>query len=262
MSDRGRRDLPPGFGFGPGFDFGRGSRGRRGGFGFGGRGFGGSDDIAPIVVVLVLAVLGWKAWGADIQQTAVEAGDRAAAAVSRYVDAATSGGLLQPDTVDPGAAAAPYSRDAFGQAWADVDRNGCDTRNDILARDLLVPVFRDGSDCVVVAGTLQDPFTGTVIPFTKEQADQVHVDHLVPLSWAWQHGASAWPEGTRVAFANDPENLWAVQGAANMAKGDAGPSAWMPVEGSRCGYAQAWRTVTAKYGLPLPPADAAALPVC
>ena len=30
-----------------------------------------------------------------------------------------------------------YDRSAFGQAWLDVDRNGCDTRNDILRRDLV-----------------------------------------------------------------------------------------------------------------------------
>ena len=29
-----------------------------------------------------------------------------------------------------------YAREQFGPAWADVDRNGCDTRNDILRRDL------------------------------------------------------------------------------------------------------------------------------
>ena len=29
-----------------------------------------------------------------------------------------------------------YERELFGPAWADVDRNGCDTRNDILRRDL------------------------------------------------------------------------------------------------------------------------------
>src|SRR5690606_11373307 len=33
-----------------------------------------------------------------------------------------------------------YARDQYGPAWADTDRNGCDTRNDILHRDL-----RDGS---------------------------------------------------------------------------------------------------------------------
>jgi len=29
-----------------------------------------------------------------------------------------------------------YSRSAFGSAWSDVNGNGCDTRNDVLARDL------------------------------------------------------------------------------------------------------------------------------
>ena len=43
-----------------------------------------------------------------------------------------------------------YSRDQFGAAWADVDHNGCDTRNDILARDLTGETFKPGThDCVV-----------------------------------------------------------------------------------------------------------------
>jgi hypothetical protein len=29
-----------------------------------------------------------------------------------------------------------YERDKFGQAWFDTNRNACDTRSDILARDL------------------------------------------------------------------------------------------------------------------------------
>jgi len=43
-----------------------------------------------------------------------------------------------------------YARASFGPAWRDVDHNGCDTRNDILGRDLTGTVFRVGThDCVV-----------------------------------------------------------------------------------------------------------------
>ncbi|MEQ7740009.1 hypothetical protein, partial [Escherichia coli] len=43
-----------------------------------------------------------------------------------------------------------YTRDEFGPAWADIDRNGCDTRNDILARDLTGATFKAGTNnCVV-----------------------------------------------------------------------------------------------------------------
>jgi hypothetical protein len=47
-----------------------------------------------------------------------------------------------------------FSRNEFGQTWADIDRNGCDTRNDILARDLFDETFKPGTNnCVVATGT-------------------------------------------------------------------------------------------------------------
>lgn len=61
-----------------------------------------------------------------------------------------------------------YDRQAFGQRWADTDHNGCDTRNDILARDLARPTFKPGTrDCVVLTGTLAEPYTGTTIQFQR-----------------------------------------------------------------------------------------------
>ena len=45
-----------------------------------------------------------------------------------------------------------YSRDQFGQAWADVNRNGCDTRNDMLKRDLTQILYKAGThNCVVLS---------------------------------------------------------------------------------------------------------------
>jgi hypothetical protein len=61
-----------------------------------------------------------------------------------------------------------YTRAQFGQTWADVDRNGCDTRNDILKRDLTGEVFKEKTrQCVVVSGTLIDPFSGETINFVR-----------------------------------------------------------------------------------------------
>jgi hypothetical protein len=51
-----------------------------------------------------------------------------------------------------------YDRDQFGSGWVDVDNNGCDTRNDILARDLTGETFKPGTqDCVVLTGTAPSP---------------------------------------------------------------------------------------------------------
>jgi hypothetical protein len=133
-----------------------------------------------------------------------------------------------------------YDRDEFGPAWADVDHNGCDTRNDILARDLTDETFKAGTqDCVVLTGTLADPLTGTVIAFQRGQdtSTAVQIDHVVALSDAWQKGAQQLDEVDRESFANDPLNLLAVDGPSNGAKGDGDAATWLPPHTAfRCEY--------------------------
>ncbi|GAB3352909.1 GmrSD restriction endonuclease domain-containing protein [Modestobacter lapidis] len=143
-----------------------------------------------------------------------------------------------------------YDRDRFGPQWADVDRNGCDTRNDVLARDLTGEVFRPGSDCVVVSGILADPYTGTTIDFVKAEGSSVDIDHVVALSNGWQTGAFGWDEARRGAFANDPLNLLAVDDSANRQKGDGDAATWLPpARDARCGYVARQVAVKAAYGL-------------
>ncbi|MFE3125536.1 DUF1524 domain-containing protein [Streptomyces hydrogenans] len=159
-----------------------------------------------------------------------------------------------------------YERDAFGHAWLDkadgvpFARNGCDTRNDLLRRDGRELRFRDGSDCVVVAMTLDDPYTGTTIDWRKQKAAEVQIDHVVPLSYAWQMGASRWSDAKRKRLANDPLNLLPVQGRANSAKGDSGPASWLPPDrGIRCAYAVRFAQVAEKYELPVTAPDRTAM---
>jgi hypothetical protein len=146
-----------------------------------------------------------------------------------------------------------YERDLFGQAWADVDRNGCDTRNDVLARDLSDATFKPGTgDCVVLSGTLQDPYGGDVVPFVRGQATsaEVQIDHVVALSDAWQKGAQGWDAATRTAFANDPLNLLAVDGPLNQAKGASDAATWLPPHRPyRCRYVIRQAQVKATYRL-------------
>ena len=85
-----------------------------------------------------------------------------------------------------------YTRDQFGPAWSDVDRNGCDTRNDILKRDLKSIVYKSpGNPCVILSGVLIDPYSGETINFLRGVATSadVQIDHVVALSNAWQTGA-------------------------------------------------------------------------
>ncbi len=145
-----------------------------------------------------------------------------------------------------------YEREHFGDGWVDVDRNGCDTRNDVLSRDL-VDVTTDPTTggCVVLTGRLLDPFSDEELAFERgERSADVQVDHVVALSDAWQKGAQQWSAEQRVAFANDPANLLAVDGDLNQLKGASDAATWLPPHrGFRCRYVLTQATVKAAYGL-------------
>lgn len=162
-------------------------------------------------------------------------------------------------------AATGYLRAAFGAGWGDTDRNGCDARNDVLARDLSDVVFRPKTnDCVVHSGVLDDPYTGTIIHFLRgnETSQLVQIDHVVPLAWAWRYGAANWTHEERVIFHNDHGNLLAVDGASNMAKSDAGPGDWMPPNtAAHCGYAETFVNIVHAYALSIPDHDRRVLEV-
>lgn len=144
-----------------------------------------------------------------------------------------------------------YERSQFGQRWRDTDRNGCDTRNDILNRDLQDTSWKPRTrNCVVISGILPDPYSGKEIIFEKQNASKVQIDHVVALSNAWQTGAQQLPLDTREAFANDPLNLLAVNGALNQQKSDGDAATWLPPNKAfRCQYVSRQIAVKKKYGL-------------
>ena len=151
-----------------------------------------------------------------------------------------------------------YSRDLFGPAWYDYDRNHCDTRNDVLRRDLTAVRLARGSRCVVDSGQLADPYTGRTIPFRRGPATSkaVQVDHVVALGDAWQKGAQQLPTERRLALSNDPLNLLAVDGPTNQAKGDGDSATWLPPNKRyRCAYVARQVAVKAKYRLWVTPAE-------
>ncbi|WP_064315633.1 DUF1524 domain-containing protein [Cellulosimicrobium sp. I38E] len=146
-----------------------------------------------------------------------------------------------------------YEREHFGQRWADVDRNGCDQRNDVLRRDLNDVVVDDGTGgCVVRSGTLAEPYSGTVVAFERgdDTSALVQIDHVVALADAWQKGAQQWDATTREAFGNDPLNLLAVDGALNTQKGAGDTATWLPPNTAfRCEYVARQVGVKVAYGL-------------
>ncbi len=156
-----------------------------------------------------------------------------------------------------------YERSQFGPAWSDVDRNGCDTRNDILYRDLTSITYKPGTrDCVVLSGVLVDPYSGEKIAFERgaKTSMDVQIDHVVALSNAWQTGAFKLSYEKRLAFANDPMNLLAVKGRLNSQKGDGDAATWLPpLKSIRCAYVAQQIVVKAKYGLWVTPPEKAAM---
>ncbi|MFD1930158.1 HNH endonuclease family protein [Nonomuraea mangrovi] len=159
-----------------------------------------------------------------------------------------------------------YTRERYGANWADTATdlpyagNGCRTRDDLLARDGHDLSYRKGSSCDVVALNLDDPYTGRTIVWRKKRADDIQVDHVVPLSYAWRMGATRWPPAKRLRFANDPLNLLPVDGDTNEAKGGSGPAAWLPPQRRvRCAYAVRFAQVVLRYGLAVTRADKATM---
>jgi Protein of unknown function (DUF1524)/Excalibur calcium-binding domain len=151
-----------------------------------------------------------------------------------------------------------YARDQFGSGWVDVDRNGCDTRNDMLKATLTAKEM--SGSCKVLAGTLADPYTATSIRFVYGGASEVDLDHVVALSDAWQKGASWWTFAKRVAFANDPINLQLTDAGANRQKGDGDAATWLPSNKSyRCTYVARQVAVKAKYEVTVTAAERAAM---
>ena len=154
-----------------------------------------------------------------------------------------------------------YRRAAYGDAWTDDTaapggHNGCDTRDDILNRDLVDKTNVSTKHCpdAVETGTLHDPYTNATINFHRgaKIGEAVQIDHIVPLSLAWDMGAYNWPIDERIRFANDPANLLAVSGKANHDKGDSQAALWMPSNTAFwCQYAMQYIAVSRGYALPI-----------
>jgi hypothetical protein len=159
-----------------------------------------------------------------------------------------------------------YARAQFGKAWDDenddpMGHDGCDTRDDILARDLRGLTFRSDG-CKVATGTLHDPYTGASVPFVRGPGTSslVQIDHVVPLSNAWQTGAQSWTARQRLDFANDPLELIPTRGAVNEEKGDGDAATWLPPKKPfRCAYAARMVAIKLKWHLWVTPPEHAAL---
>ena len=106
--------------------------------------------------------------------------------------------------------------------------------------------------CTVASGVLHDPYTNTVITFTRgvSTSTAIQIDHVVALGDAWQTGAQQLSLAVRTNMANDPLELLAVSGPTNEQKGDADAASWLPPNKAfRCSYVAIQVAVKIQYHL-------------
>jgi hypothetical protein len=230
----------------------------------------------PVAVLAAVAALAVGVSGCGLSGTSADpaagsvgaaatAGSTSSAAASSRGAATVALGALR---VAPDGPIAGYTRARFGVAWTDDNddldgHNGCDTRDDVLRRDLTAVVVETKSKgCVVATGVLTDPYVaGTRISFTRgPKSSVVQIDHVVALGNAWRTGASALTARQRQNIGNDPLNLLAVDGSSNEAKGDDDASTWLPPNVAfRCAYVARQIAVKSKYALSVSSAEKAAM---
>lgn len=120
-----------------------------------------------------------------------------------------------------------YKRSDFGASWADINNNGCDTRNDVLSFHMKSVKTSDG--CKVSSGILTDSYTLSTMNFSSDRSGGgIDIDHVVALSNGWKSGLANASDETRLKFANDPLNLLPVDAGYNRTKGDKNTAEWIP----------------------------------
>ncbi|KAB5607391.1 HNH endonuclease family protein [Bifidobacterium jacchi] len=228
------------------------------------RRFTGTSPVERLLILLVVAAIIGVSAGLLLPKLSPTIGQ----ITGEYAASGPAADALAKLAVDDHPSTAGYDRDAFGYRQTDDDGNGCDIRDDILARDLTdvryvgTSAASGSKRCQVKSGTLADPYTGATIRFSRGRTTsaKVQIDHVVALENAWQSGASQWDTAKRYRFGNDPYNLLAVDGPANEAKGSASAAYWLPTNSAyRCDYVARQIGVKAKYQLSVTTAEKRAM---
>jgi hypothetical protein len=207
-----------------------------------------SGPLERVLIALVVAAI----IGVTIGLILPQVNSTTAKLTGEYTATGSAADTLNALTVDDRQNSSGYDRDSFGFRQTDTDGNGCDARDDVLARDLTDVRYKYAGSCTVESGTLADPYTGQTIHFVrgKDTSRLVQIDHVVALENAWQSGARDWDDAQRHVFGNDPYNLLPVDGQANQEKGSASAAYWLPTNGEyRCEYVARQVGVKDKYQL-------------
>lgn len=208
-----------------------------------------SDSLVErLLILLVIAIVVGITIGIILPKISQPIGEL----TGEYSASGPAAEVLKQLQVDDKPSTAGYQRDLFGYRETDVDGNGCDVREDVLARDLTDVKYKAGTRCVVKSGVLQDPYTGKTIDFLRgpTTSEAVQIDHVVALQNAWQSGAKNWNKARLYAYGNDMYNLLAVDGKSNQAKGSSSAAYWLPTNSTyRCDYVARQIGVKDKYKL-------------
>lgn len=146
-----------------------------------------------------------------------------------------------------------YDRDLFAD-WYDADRNGCNTRKEVLIAESL-DLVQIGSSCSITGGRWFSIYDNV----ETTDSSKFDIDHMVPLSEAWDSGAWNWNADQRKFFANDldqPFFLIAVTASSNRSKSDRDPAEWMPPNsGYHCEYVRIWIEIKRAWDLSVDQAE-------
>ena len=137
-----------------------------------------------------------------------------------------------------------YLRAYFGKGWIDADNNCRDTRQEVLARESLVPVTKK---CKIFQGKWLSYYDNK----TWTKSFEVQIDHLVPLAEAWDSGAYQWDLATRIRYANDlgeRRGLVPTTTALNYSKVADDPRWYVP-KVNACKYIASWIAVKGRWNM-------------
>ncbi|MFD7260774.1 HNH endonuclease family protein [Streptomyces sp. NPDC059874] len=219
----------------------------------------------PLIAAAAALLLGGCHHDGPTRGTAPLVGQEPLASAGFPPTTATAQAQLAKLKVEWGQNWETYKRENFGTYWSDETdavggRNGCDTRDDVLRRDLRELREGDRNPCVVLSGVLHDPYTGKELPYTYRRASQIQTDHVVALGAAWRGGAYGWTPQRRLEYANDLDALLAVDKQTNYDKSSKTADKWKPPRREYwCEYGRRYTGIKAKYGLSVTPPEKLAL---
>jgi hypothetical protein len=202
---------------------------------------------AVALVAAIIAVSAVPTGSASAQAGAASHASSAEGSRAMPIFTQVSLSMLSALPVAPEYTAARYNRDAFG-GWIDADRDGCNTRKEVLLSESSAPTEINGR-CTVTSGEWTSTFDGK----TTQVASNFDVDHMVPLKEAWISGAYQWSSLSLQQFSNDlgyEHSLIAVTASSNRKKSDNDPASWLPSDASfYCQYIGRWIGVKYRWGL-------------